>query len=480
MKHYFAIPILMAFLSCTASGPSNQDDPSPQSPPQGPSEAAKSEVELGDSFLIPEAKLSHTPSVVLTEDGTKMVTATAEGEIVVFAVPSRKILKRVKLPEKISNAVSIDASGRYAVWGLETSGTVVIEIESGKVIARDGSLRAQCVAVSPDAKQVAVSRGQGLEIRELLSLGLIRSLTAHNADITNLAWSRDGKLLGSTADDGRLRVDDVSKRKACYEVKKAESLYAVAFHPSGGYVAYGGKDNRVYQYELAAAKEEVISKNQPFYITCLGYSPDGDRLAVGDESCDIWLYKLKPNGLTFHSKHHNECWLNSVAWAPDNETFLFGCRPNAHQGTPTLYDPLALAEASRARDVQGKRETLLLEIDAQIPKTKDVEQGKALNDYRKFLSSEGKMVVEQGSQYTMADFPSVEVPMVQASSAGGPLIGATFSLSEPQVSTLTPAPTVKLPPAFQQLAKDHDEALKKEIERLKANFCINQWKVKKD
>jgi hypothetical protein len=471
MKHKLLATLTLTVLAACGSPGS----PPPGQPPPG---AATSAVALGDSFLIPETKISHTPAVVFTRDGTKMLTATAEGVIVVFEVSSRKLLRRIKLSEEATNSISMDPSGKYAVWGLAKGGIAVIEIAGGKTIARDAKVTARCIDLSPDATVVAVSNGKELDLRAVQSLKLLRSLSRHEGDVSNLAWSADGKRLASTGEDGLVRIHEVSTGKIAYEARKAEPLYAVAFHPSGAFVAYGGKDKQVYQYDFATKKEEVISKNQPYFITCLGYSPDGESIAVGDESCDIWLYTLKNKELTFHNKHHNECWLNSVAWAPDNETFLFGCRPNALQGKPTLYEPLAWTEAARSKSVERNRAALLKAVEAQIAKASEGEQKKALEEYKKSLSMEGQVNLGPFAQGAMADFPGVDIQLATATtSGGGALTGAAFALAEessPRAQTHD-----KLPPELQRLAKEHEELLKKEVELLKENYCVNQWKVKK-
>ena len=70
---------------------------------------------MDESFRIPQSEagaISHTPSVVYTPDGKKMVTATSNGEIIVFETSTQKILRRIEFPGELSDAVSIDARAR--------------------------------------------------------------------------------------------------------------------------------------------------------------------------------------------------------------------------------------------------------------------------------------------------------------------------------------------------------------------------------
>lgn len=430
------------------------------------------QVDMERSFRIPHgaagstgASVSHTPAVVFTKDGKTMLTATSGGEIVAFAAGTQKILKRVAFPEKVSAAVSIDPAGRFVVWALANKGVAVMDLASGKILRKAPEPKANWLAVSPDGSTVAVACGKVLQLRDVEQLAVKWQLTGHEAEITCVAWSADGQRIGTASKDGRLLVHDVSTKTRCYEVKKAAPLYAVSFHPKGNTVAYGGHDKQVYEYDFATEKEKVLSKGQPFWITSLGYSPDGGLIAVGDESCDIWLYDLASGNRIFHNKHHVECWLSSVAWAPDNETFLFGCCPNSHAGKPSLHLPLTRAEAARTEAVRRSRAALIQAIDAQIASIDDQKQKRTLAACKTSLQAEEKAV------------PSSAGIVLAGSGAGaGPdAVAQTASLWSSMLSRQ--APSTALPQGIQKLLEQHRKVLHKEIEKLQYTFCINQWKV---
>ncbi|MBI3855905.1 MAG: WD40 repeat domain-containing protein [Planctomycetes bacterium] len=462
------IALVLAFaVGCSPSAvPSTQAGPG--AAPPAAVVAGDSPVELEASFLIPQKEgqsLSHTPSVVFTADGRRMVTATSDREIVEFDVASRKLLKKIPFPGEVTDAVSIDAGGRLAVWVLKKGGMAVMDIASAKIVARDEHLASKWVALSPDGRRVAVSTGTQVSLHELPSLKLAESLQPHDDEVTNLAWSGNGRLLGSTSKDGTIRVRDVEAKRTIHEAKKAGALYALAFHPGGGFVAYGGDEKKIYQFEFGTSKEDVIAEGQPFWITCLGYSPDGSKLTAGDESCDIWLFTLKDKKLAFHSKHHVECWLSSVAWAPDKETFLFGCRPNSLAGRPALWAENQRAEAARSDAVRRCRDELLKGIDKELAATKDPEAKKSLDAYRASLKGEESL-------QTMNQLGGWE---------GLTLNGAYFQSDAAVVQTKSvqsAAAPAKLPPALQKLAQDHETELQNEMKRLGTSYCVNQYRIK--
>jgi uncharacterized membrane protein YgcG len=466
----FTFLCLLAALSL--AGPGGGEDPGPAPPPPA------GEVDLGTSFRIPqeEAKqISHTPAVVFTRDGERMLTATSDGQVVVFDVASREVRKRIRLPAKATDGVAIDAAGKVAVWALAGGGLAVLDLESGKVVARAEKIAARWLAVDPAAKRVAVTSGKTIEIRDLATLERVGEPIACASEVTNIAWSPDGGHLAFTTKGGRVVVRD-ERGHVVLESKKGTPQYAVAFSPDGKRLAFGGHDRQVREADLATKKETVISHGQPYWITCLGYSPDGERIAVGDESCDIWLYQISTRKRLFHNKHHVECWLSCVGWAPDNETFLFGCRPNGHAGRPSLHLPLTRAEAARTVLVRESRRNLLAAVDAAIGRSTDEAEKASLRRYRAGLVAE-----ENPAYHGEAMGGSPGGGSMGAGGGGGDSGGledGSFGVGGTSGAGRGAVPPSALPEDLRKLAEEHDRKLREEMEKLRRVFCVNPWKAR--
>jgi len=498
----------------------------------------KPAVDLDPSFLIPQkvaagdehdhSALSHTPDVVFTADGTRMLTTTSENELIVFDASTRKLLHRVPAPGKTGDAVSITPDGKYVVWVLEDESVVVVDVASGKELSRDAkpaksaerpaagprepasideapadvaSLPVQTVSpeadnaavpatrethaawvrTSPDGRFVAVSRGAALEIRSLPELRLEATFAGHDASVTNIAWSRDGARIGSTAANGRLLIHDAKDpSKIVLRLDKEEPLHALTFHPTRRLVAFGGVDKRIYLYDLEEKVERDIAAKtaQPFWITCLGFSPDGQKLAVGDESCDIWLYDLASGEQVFHNKHHVECWLGSVAWTPDSQGFLFACRPNAHAGKPQVCGWLAQAEASRDPALRESRAALLVSVRAALAAATDDEMRATLTRYQTFLEHE-EQVVAPDSSVLAQQFGGQTFDASGIATANGELFAPAGWPSD-ETTIAASFPIDELPAATRDRAAKHRRL---HAERTafygRSNFCVNQWRIAK-
>ena len=108
-------------------------------------------VDLDTSFNIPLGKenhgVSHTPAVLYTADGKRMLTATADKRLVVFDAKTRKLLFDHKLQDQATDGVTLDRQGKLAAWVLQGGGIVVIDTETGKTLGKDPKASAKWVAL---------------------------------------------------------------------------------------------------------------------------------------------------------------------------------------------------------------------------------------------------------------------------------------------------------------------------------------------
>ncbi len=110
----------------------------------------------------------------------------------------------------------------------------------------------------------AVAFGSKEDVRLLGRTGATTCFHAHKGNVTDLAWSADGRAFATTGDDGRLVVWDANGRVR-YEVMRPKKFTSVAFSPA---------DPKGGPLRVAAANE-----NGTVYLLRLGDAPIPDPQA---------------------------------------------------------------------------------------------------------------------------------------------------------------------------------------------------------
>jgi hypothetical protein len=286
-------------------------------------------------------------------------------------------------------------------------------------------------------------------------------------------------------------------------VKKGGPLYALAFSPDGARLVFGGEQRVIHEVALADGEEREIAAGQPYWITTLGYSPDGKTIVGGDESCDVWAFEAESGKRLFHSKHHVECWLTTVAFPPSGETFLFGCRPNTHAGTPAIYGANVLHEARADPDVKRlEEERARVEAECWDAWVKDGSNRELRKRVRAALAKHAGGAPEEKAlddlERSWLAGPSVLAtvspsPVVVQTIVNFASLGAAVDM-DPGVAARRPEPAelaalreeAKESGAAPKLAEAdraqtaHDEKLRERAQELsEGQFLLNQWKLEK-
>ncbi len=149
------------------------------------------------------------------------------------------------------------------------------------------------IAVSPSGSLVAAAQDNEIQILNLADGKLVRTLTGHQALVTDLEFSPDGKILASSScavellpdqgcPQGEIRFWDLSSGQliSIWGKGHGELVVDIAFSPDGKFLAAVDRWGRAMLWRVADATSvwELWGCSRPVV-----FSPDGQFLALGSE-----------------------------------------------------------------------------------------------------------------------------------------------------------------------------------------------------
>ena len=148
-----------------------------------------------------------------------------------------------------------------------------------------------------------------------------RTLMDHQADVSSVAWSPDGRCLASTSSDGTLKVWDATSWRLLQTFRFSRVLKkGVAWSPDSQQLAWGSvaDDNAVYVWHVRTNEVKVL-RGHTSSVWSVAWSPDGKRLASAgiDGSIRIWEPATDSCRIVLKVAEGAARIINSVAWSPD-------------------------------------------------------------------------------------------------------------------------------------------------------------------
>ncbi len=227
------------------------------------------------------------------------------------------------------------------------------------------------LAVSPDGLTYTtqVEASGRVEIRDAESDEQLRSWVAHEPEVTDVAYSGDGRLLATTGRDGAAKVWDPRSGALLhtFQGEQASDVSGVSLSPDGSLLAASWRGEgavRVHQvvggrlvHEFAAPEDEppfttVFSRDgtqlaydadggpavvdvatgrellqlvgPEFAVNAIEWSPDGRLIASGGADSEVRIWDAATGQQKFGLPQPS--FVEAVSWSPDGSTVAAGGR----------------------------------------------------------------------------------------------------------------------------------------------------------
>jgi WD40 repeat protein len=188
-----------------------------------------------------------------------------------------------------SRLATVSPDGTAIIW--ETlNGKELLAINQGE------DAQPYWVTFSPDGSRIAVANatanGQGwTSIWDVATGEMILSLPRQGNVVNSVAFSPDGTRLVTTSDDQTARVWDANTGEELLTLySQTANITNAAYSPDGTRIATAIGNNQVKVWEAATGRELLTLAGHSNAVLTVGFSPDGSRLitASSDGTARIW------------------------------------------------------------------------------------------------------------------------------------------------------------------------------------------------
>ncbi len=269
-----------------------------------------------------------TTSISFTSDGRYMLIG---GYPKIYDVSSGTLVKRLIEEDDVAMGdiaylvgISPDDQlffvtklNRLEVWNMQSQ-TLIKTIRDGKI-----AVKAACF--SRDSKYIIYMRSNG-EIVFLNSASLTES---HKQKITGetptaLTASPDGRKLFIGTRSNILFVYDLNSRNISSFIIDGKAVYNIDIAPSGNYIAASTYDGKIWLGKYPSLEPVRTWQAHSADYTAIAFHPTGEYLASGGKDKAIRIWKIPECTIQNTWDNAHKLALLSLAFSPDGSTLASG------------------------------------------------------------------------------------------------------------------------------------------------------------
>ena len=255
---------------------------------------------------LPLTRASALRRIAYSADGRWLATSGAQsdsGQGEVIELWEAKAYERARVLSETTGlirAIAFDASGRRLAAGLLDGTTTVCDVATGRLVGRvAGESEVRSVALLADGSLLLVASSDGrILLHDLDRRRRVRETSIHAAtdgvQFVSYAIDTGAGWLAAGGSDGSLRnigLPDLALRVVLEGAHKG-GIEAMAIRPNGGLLATAGQDRRVVLRDPRTLQPAAELAADARLVRAIAFHPDGTSIAFGGSSEPVVLWDL--------------------------------------------------------------------------------------------------------------------------------------------------------------------------------------------
>ncbi len=309
-------------------------------------------ADSGDVVARLDGHASGVYHASFSPDGLRVVTASSDRTARIWSAGSGEEIRRFDGHTGDVYYAAFSPDGERIVTGSRDRTARIWNVGDGEEILRfDGhGDRVNGAVFSPDGERVVTgSRDQTARVWSARSGEQIAAMHGHAGIIYDVAFSPDGGRVATGSSDMTARVWNADSGEEISRMNgHTDWIWRVAFSPDGSRVLTASSDKTARIWKARSGEQVAQLKGHTGRVYDASFSPDGSRIVTGssDTSTRLWNRRFGEEIARF-SGHADR--VNSVAFSPDGSHVLTG----SNDGSARIWNVQTGEEMIRLRGHTG-------------------------------------------------------------------------------------------------------------------------------
>jgi WD40 repeat protein/3',5'-cyclic AMP phosphodiesterase CpdA len=250
------------------------------------------DLATGETLFVLEGR--QATSLAWSPDGLTLLTTTPDGTIILWDPSKSRVIQSIENPNlgRVTAASWAPLSDKIAFSTTSRSVMIITPKTDGAMVnlqGRPGQVWA--FSWSPDGETIATASDSTIRIWGTHTGELVRSIEAHFASITSLAWSPTGQILASASSDSTVQFWNPATGDHVRTLKGlTRKVTALAWDPNGAVLAAVTSDSSVSLWDSQSGDQVCVLRRTFDEVDLAEWSPVREAIAVvsGGKSVRVW------------------------------------------------------------------------------------------------------------------------------------------------------------------------------------------------